>query len=71
LRPYSFLDKLQERGLYCDTEFVIYIQHESKPELIERGDNLGYMISVPKPGEYIEEFVSGGPKNYSYKVAKS
>ena len=26
------------------------------------------MTSELKPSEYIEEFVSGGPKNYAYKV---
>jgi hypothetical protein len=26
------------------------------------------MEDEPKPGEYIKEFVSGGPKNYAYRV---
>jgi hypothetical protein len=25
-------------------------------------------ISELKPGEYVEEFVSGGPKNYAYRL---
>ena len=29
------------------------------------------MTSELKPSEYIEEFVSGGPKNYAYKVVDS
>jgi len=29
------------------------------------------MTSELKPGEYIQEFVSGGPKNYAYKVVNS
>jgi hypothetical protein len=32
------------------------------------GDCLGDMTSELKPGEYISEFVSGGPKNYAYKT---
>jgi hypothetical protein len=29
------------------------------------------MTSELKPSEYIEEFVSGGPKNYAYKIVNS
>ena len=36
--------------------------------LVETGDSLGVMISELKPFEFIEEFVSGGPKNYAYKI---
>jgi hypothetical protein len=62
---YRYLDLLQERALYCDTDSVFYIQDESKPSLIACGDKLGDMIDELKPGEYIDEFVSGGPKNYA------
>jgi hypothetical protein len=46
----------------------LFIQKESEPPLIETGDNLGDMKNELKPGEYISEFVSGGPKNYAYRV---
>jgi hypothetical protein len=39
--------------------------------MIKYGDRLGDMTSELKPGKYIEEFVSGGPKIYSYKVVNS
>jgi cobalamin biosynthesis protein CbiD len=39
--------------------------------LVETGDNLGAMTSELKPSEYIEELVSGGPKNYAYKIVNS
>jgi hypothetical protein len=62
---YSYLERLQERTIYCDTESVFYIRKESQPRLIECGDNLDDMADELKQGEYIEEFVSGGPKNYA------
>jgi hypothetical protein len=68
LRLYSYLDKLQERALYCDTDSVLYVQRDDEPPLITCGDNLGEMVSELKPCEYIQEYASGGAKNYSYRV---
>jgi hypothetical protein len=68
LLHYKYLDLLQETALYCDTDSVWYIQDESDSRLIECGDNLGDMTNELKPGEYIDEFVNGGPKNYAYKI---
>jgi hypothetical protein len=65
---YAYLDKLQERAIYTDTDSVIYIQNGSEPPLIDCGDKLGSMTNELQPGEFIEEFVSGGPKNYAYRV---
>jgi hypothetical protein len=65
---YKYLDLLQERAIYCDTDFVLYIQKESEPRFIEIGDNLGDMTDELKPGEHIDEFVSGGPKNCAYTI---
>ena len=44
---YGFLDKLQEKDIYTDTESVIFIQPGpgSEPTLIKTGDNLGQMQS--------------------------
>jgi len=44
------------------------VQPSAESPLVETGDNLGDMTSELKPSEFIEEFVSGGPKNYAYKV---
>jgi hypothetical protein len=68
LRLYNFLDIVQENALYCDTDSIIFVQKENEPPMIECGDNLGDMQSELKPGEYIQEFVSSGPKNYAYRV---
>lgn len=43
-------------------------QKAKETRLIECGDNLGDMTNELRPGEYIEEFVSGGPNNYAYTV---
>lgn len=63
LKPYSYLDSLGEKAIYCHTDSVFYIQKGSEPQLAECGENLGDMTNELLPGEYIEEFVSGGRKN--------
>ena len=65
---YRYLDKLQERAFYCDTDSVIYIQPKDEPSLTETGDKLGDMTSELRPSEFIYEFVIGGTKNYAYRV---
>jgi hypothetical protein len=65
---YKYLDRLQDKVLYLDTDSILYVKKESEPPLIETGDHLGDMTNELKMGEYIDEFVSGGPKNYAYKV---
>jgi hypothetical protein len=42
---YSYLDRLKQMALYCDTESVIYIQLDDQPALIETGDCLVAMTS--------------------------
>jgi hypothetical protein len=59
----KYLDRLQQGALYCDTDFVIFIQPNYQSALIETGDCLGSMTSELKPGLHIDEFVSGVPKN--------
>ena len=68
LHLYKYLDKLQERAIYRDTNSVLFVQPSAESPLVETGNNLGDMTSELKPSEYIEEFVSGGQKNYAYKV---
>jgi hypothetical protein len=68
---YSYLDRLEERAIYCDTDSVIYIQPRNEPALVETGYRLGALTSEFKPNEFIEEFVSAGPENYAYKTFNS
>ena len=65
---YRYLDRVREKVLYCDTDSILYVQPRDEPPLIETGDNLGDMTSELKPGQYIAEFVSGGSKNYAYRM---
>jgi hypothetical protein len=65
---YSYLDRLKQMALYCDTDSVIYIQPDDQPALIKTGDCLGGMKSELKPGLHIDEVISGGPKKYAYKT---
>jgi hypothetical protein len=68
---YSFLDRLQENAIYCHTDSVIFIQPSGEPWPIATGDKLGDMQSELKPSEFIVEFVSGGQKNYAYRLITS
>ena len=34
---YSYLDRLQDRAIYCDTDSVIFIQPTAEPALVETG----------------------------------
>jgi hypothetical protein len=68
---YSYLDRLQDKAIYCDTDSVLYIQPDEGPKLVETGDNLGNITSELKPNEIISEVVCAGPKNYAYKTFNS
>jgi hypothetical protein len=68
LHLYSYHNKLKEHALYCDAESVIFLQQRNDAALVKTGNCLGDMTSELKPSEYISEFVSGGPKNYTYKT---
>ena len=71
LHLYKYLDKLQERAIYFDTDSVIFVQTSGESPLVETGENLGDMTSELKQSEFIEDFVSGGPKNYAYKMVNT
>jgi len=67
LHLYETLELLGERVLYYDTDSVIYLEKEGQPNPV-LGDYLGEFTSELDPDDYIEEFMSGGPKNYGYKT---
>ena len=66
LKLYSYLHRLQKQVLYYDTDSVIYAWKEGQPQ-IETGDYLGDMTDE-LDGDTIQEFVSGGAKNYGYRT---
>jgi hypothetical protein len=54
---YSYIDTLQERALYSDTDSVIYTQPRDGAALVKTGDCLGAMTSELQSAEFISEFV--------------
>ena len=66
LRLYEALEPLGERVLYYDTDSIIYLEETPGQFNPTRGHYLGDFTSELGKDEYIEEFVSGGPKNYGY-----
>lgn len=66
LKLYNELEKLGDKVLYYDTDSVIYISDgKNDPPL---GDYLGDFTDE-LDGDFITEFVSLGPKNYSFITA--
>ncbi|XP_018574075.1 uncharacterized protein LOC108913090 [Anoplophora glabripennis] len=70
LKLYSYLEQLGDRVLYYDTDSVIYVSRDGGYD-VPTGEFLGDMtdeLEGYRSGSHITEFVSGGPKNYAYKV---
>ncbi|KAG5861535.1 hypothetical protein JTB14_030294 [Gonioctena quinquepunctata] len=70
LKLYSYLEQLEKRVPYYDTDSVIYVSRPGEFD-IPTGEFVGDMTDeLEKEGldSYITEFVSGGPKNYSYTL---
>jgi len=72
LKLYEYLERLDQRVLYYDTDSCIYLStgapNEYEPST---GNFLGDMTDELESygrGSYIESFVSGGPKFYAYVV---
>ncbi len=67
MRLYEEMFKIDDRVLYFDTDSIIFISKENhyEPKL---ADYLGKFTNEIKGDNYIEEFVSAGPKNYGYKL---
>ena len=69
LKLYDLLDLLQERVLYYDTDSVIYVHKADKPDP-SLGNYLGDLTNELNDDDYITSFISGGPKNYTYRTKK-
>jgi len=70
LKLYSYLEQLGERVLYFDTDSIIFRELPGQPSP-PVGDYLGDLtdeLADYGPGSFIDVFVSGGPKNYAYRV---
>ena len=68
LKLYSYLEKLDHRVLYCDTDSIVFTTSpgEWEPPL---GDYLGDLTDEIKDNSIVK-FVTGGPKNYAYLLQK-
>ena len=69
LRLYEALDLLQERVLYFDTDSVVFTSLPGQVKL-QLGNYLGDFKDELSEGDHIDEFASGGPKNYGYLTKK-
>lgn len=66
LMLYDHLETLGERVLYFDTDSVIYLTKPGQ-ERLKLGEYLDDMTSELPADRHIDEFVSTGPKSYSYR----
>jgi len=72
LKLYSYIEKLDNRVLYFDTDSLIYLSSKTDVYNVPIGSSLGEMTNELKdfgPNVYISEFVSAGPKNYGYRIS--
>ncbi|XP_046749826.1 uncharacterized protein LOC124413343 [Diprion similis] len=75
LKLYSYLEKLDRRVLYYDTDSVIYTRNHHRPNAYEppTGNFLGDLTDELEPYgrvSFIRAFVSGGPKFYAFIVKR-
>jgi len=71
LKLLSYIEELEERVLYFDTDSIIYLTRPEDQYEPPTGDFLGDMQDELREygeGSYISEFVSTGPKSYAYKI---
>ena len=66
LELYSYLKRLEDHALYCDTDWIIY-RHVEGMYNTPLGEFVGGMTDE-LGGSYITEYVSNGPKNYAYRT---
>lgn len=72
LHLYSYLERLDRRVLYCDTDSCVYVTNARALDL-PTGQLLGELTNELEgygKESFISSFVSGGPKCYAYIVQK-
>jgi hypothetical protein len=67
LELYRVMEFLDRRVLYTDTDSVLFTSRDGQP-MPPLGDFLGQLTSEVPHGSWIEEFISSGPKSYSYRL---
>jgi hypothetical protein len=63
----GYMEKVGDRCLYTDTDSIIY-SHKPGQYDIPTSNYLGGMSNELEPEQFITEFTSAGPKNYSFKL---
>jgi len=63
LQLYKTISKVNRNMLYCDTDSAIYITLNNL-DPVPKGELLGEWTDELKPAEFIEKFISTGPKSY-------
>jgi hypothetical protein len=49
---YGYLGRLGDRALYCETDYIIFVQPRERPSLGETGDSLGAMNTELTPNRH-------------------
>lgn len=70
MKLYSYLDQLQERAIYYDTDSVVYLTKQNQSEL-QLGRYLGDLTHELHQDEFITEFVAAGPNRQDKVVLKA
>lgn len=70
LKLYKEMKQLGQRLLYCDTDSIIFVSNiDDKNEYVPKlGKFLGDFTDEVGGDNWIDEFVSAGPKNYAFKL---
>lgn len=71
INQYKLLEKTDGNALYVDTDSIIFIDRNKEiTKTLPIGNYLGQLTNeISKQDEHITLFVSGGLKNYAYKMA--
>jgi hypothetical protein len=67
---YRYLDRIQDKTLYCD-RFCDLCPAEGRTRARWDWGQFAVVMSELKPGEFISDFVIVGPKYYAYKTVNS
>ena len=62
IKLYTYLDTLQNRALYVETDSVLYIQPSDDAPLVTTGDRLSDMTSEINRGNTYPNMLVRGPK---------
>jgi len=68
LTLYEYIEKLQDRTLYFDTDSIIYTISPADTYTPKIGSFLGEMTNEVPDGCWITELIATGPKSYAYTV---